>query len=180
MKLTKKDVHTAPHLRQMVKSLYEKSFPKEERIPWPLLWLNSCRQNIDITAWLDGDVFCGFTASVTVEDLHFVLFLAIVPQLHGKGYGSAILSALREEYCTVELNVETLTETASNYPQRQRRFAFYKKNGFVDTGYHVWEVGGKFRILSTSAVLDVHRYKKVFRKLTFGIWDVRVEKAEQE
>lgn len=178
MNLTKKDVHAAPHLRQMVKTLYEKSFPQEERIPWPLLWLNSCRQNIDLTAWLDGDVFCGFTASVTVEDLHFVLFLAISPQLQGKGYGSAILSALQEEYGTVELNVETLTETAPNYPQRQRRFAFYRKNGFVDTGYHVWEVGGKFRILSTDTEFNAVRYKKVFQKLTFGLWNVRVEKAE--
>jgi len=110
--------------------------------------------------------------------LHFVLFLAIAPDMQGKGYGSAILTALQEKYGAVELNVEPLLESAPNYPQRLRRFAFYKKNGFQDTGYHVWEVGGMFRILSTSKTLNVPRYKKVFKKLTWGLWDVRVEKAE--
>lgn len=42
----------------------------------------------------------------------------------------------------------------------------------------VWEVGGMFRILSTSEALDVSRYKKAFKKLTWGLWDVRVKKAE--
>ena len=75
------------------------------------------------------------------------------------------------------LNVELLDPKAENYPQRQRRFRFYGRNGFFDTGYHVWEVGGEFRVLSTGLPLDVPRYKQVFRKLTFGLWDVRLEKA---
>lgn len=178
MNLTKTDIHKDPSLQKQVKTLYHRSFPKEERIPWWLLLNNSRRKGIDLTAWMDGEVFCGMTASVDVEDLHFVLFLAIAPNMQGKGYGSAILTALQNEYDVVELNVEPLLESAPNYSQRQRRFAFYNKNGLQDTGYHVWEVGGMFRILSTSAVLDVPRYKKVFKKLTWGLWDVRVEKAE--
>jgi len=74
----------------------------------------------------------------------------------------------------VTLNVELLDETAPNYPQRLRRFAFYRKNGFFDTGYHVWEVGGKFRVLSTDAALDVAQYKKIFKKLSMGIWNVKL------
>jgi len=178
MHLTRIDVHTDPKLQRWVKALYYRSFPKEERIPWWLLLNNSRRKDIHLTAWMDGEIFCGMTASVDVEDLHFVLFLAIAPDMQGKGYGSAILTALQEKYGAVELNVEPLLESAPNYPQRLRRFAFYKKNGFQDTGYHVWEVGGMFRILSTSKTLNVPRYKKVFKKLTWGLWDVRVEKAE--
>ena len=47
----------------------------------------------------------------------------------------------------------------------------------MDTGYHVWEVGGMFRVLSTKEILDVPAYKQLFRKLTLGFWDVRLEKA---
>lgn len=180
MHLKKIDLNTDSALRRKAKLLYTAAFPKEERVPWWLLRLRGGRPGVDLTAWLDGDVFCGFTASVTVEGLHFVLFFAIEQGLRGKGYGSAILSAIKEEYGTVALNVEPLVETASNYGERQKRFAFYERNGFVDTGYHVWEVGGKFRVLSTAAELDIPRYQKVFLKLTWGLWKVRVEPADEE
>jgi GNAT superfamily N-acetyltransferase len=174
MELHAVDLNHALDLLQQAKALYHSAFPKEERLPWWLLRLNACRQGIDLTAFTDGDVFCGFTASVTVEDLHFLLFFAIDDGLRGKGYGSAILQKLQKEHKTVVLNVELLDPAADNFGQRKRRFAFYRRNGFYDTGYHVWEVGGKFRVLSTDPVLDVPQYKKIFRKLSLGFWDVKL------
>lgn len=163
-------------LYQQVKQLYMQSFPKEERIPWQLLYLYSRWKLIDLTLWLDEGVFCGFTASVNVEGLHFVLFFAVDQSLQGKGYGSAILTHIKQKYGTVALNVEPLIDTAPNYAQRLRRFDFYRKNGFVDTGYNVWEVGGKFRVLSTDEELNISQYRKVFLKLTGGLWKVRMKK----
>lgn len=174
MELCAVDLNRAPGLRKQARALYLTAFPKEERLPWWILRLNACRRGIDLTAFLDGDIFCGFTASVTVDDLHFLLFFAIDEGQRGKGYGSAVLQKLQKEHQTVMLNVELLDPAADNYEQRKRRFAFYQRNGFVDTGYHVWEVGGKFRVLSTDPVLDVHQYKKIFKKLTLGLWDVKL------
>ncbi|MBO5322916.1 MAG: GNAT family N-acetyltransferase [Oscillospiraceae bacterium] len=180
MKLTKIDiVHNKP-LQRQAKALYLQAFPKEERLPWWLLRLNARRRGIDITAYLDGEQFCGFTASVTVEGMHFLLFFAIKQSLRGKGYGSAILTQLRNEHQTVTLNIEPLIPTAPNLEERKNRFAFYRKNGFFDTGYHVWEVGGKFRVLSTNPSLDEKVYKRIFRKLSLGFWDVKIEKAGSE
>ena len=106
--------------------------------------------------------------------MHFLLFFAIPDDLRGRGYGSAILQMLQKQHKTVVLNVELLDPAAQNYEQRKRRFAFYRRNGFFDTCYHVWEVGGKFRVLSTDAALDVAQYKKIFKKLSLGIWDVKL------
>ena len=178
MHLTKADINRHPGLQKQVRQLYRRAFPRQERVPWWLLRLNARRKGIDLTAFMDGEVFCGFTSSVTVEGLHFLLFFAVEESRRGMGCGSAILQNIQEEYGAVALNIETLTEGAPNYPERQRRFAFYKKNGFFDTGYHVWEVGGKFRVLSTDARLDVPGYKRIFRKLSCGLWNVRLEKAE--
>ena len=75
------------------------------------------------------------------------------------------MASLRQTYPCIVLNVEPLEETAPNYQERVNRFAFYRKNGFVDTGYHVWDVGGMFRVLSTQRELDVAQYKKIFKKL---------------
>ena len=171
------DLNHAPELCKRVRALYRTAFPKEERLPWWLLRLNACRRGIDLTAFLDGDTFCGFTASVTVDKMHFLLFFAIPEELRGRGYGSAILSQLRQNYETVTLNVELLDENAPNYSQRLRRLAFYRKNGFYDTAYHVWEVGGKFRVLGTEPQLDAATYKKIFKKISLGMWNVKLERA---
>ena len=63
MHLKKADIRTDRSLCRQIKALYRLSFPKEERIPWWLLRLNSLRGGISLTAWLDGDQFCGFTSS---------------------------------------------------------------------------------------------------------------------
>lgn len=161
------------------KALYMEAFPRQERIPWWLLMLSSRRKDIDLTAWMEGDTLCGMTASVTEGKDHFLLFFAVAQSLRGQGYGSKILQQLRSAYDTVTLNVELLDPGADNYVQRQKRFAFYGRNGFVDTGCHVWEIGGKFRVLSTRQQLDVPAYRKFFKKLTFGLWRVRVERERE-
>lgn len=165
-------------LAKEARAIYLEAFPKEERLPWWLLRLNALRKGIDITGWTEEDQLRGITVSVTEGGLHFLLFFAIHPQCRNKGYGSAILEALKAQHETVVLNVEPLVPDAPNLSQRQRRFGFYRRCGFWDTGYHVWEVGGMFRVLSTREALDVPAYKKIFRKLTLGFWDVKVLPAE--
>ena len=178
MKLHSDDATKDPAIRRQVKELYFRAFPDEERLPWWILRFNSMRKDIDLTAWMDGDKFRGFTSSVTVEGLHFLLFFAVAEDCRNQGYGSAILQAIQKQHPAVALNIELLDSSAPNYPERLRRFAFYQKNGFRDACYHVWEVGGKFRVLSTELPLDVARYKQAFRKLTFGIWNVKLLEAE--
>ena len=170
------DLHSNPRLRRQARALYLEAFPKEERLPWWMLCLNARRRGIDLTAFVEEGRMVGFTASVTTEAMHFLLFFAIPAELRGQGWGSAILAQLQQQHDAVTLNVELLDPKAENFPQRQRRFRFYQRNGFYDTGYHVWEVGGKFRVLATQKALDVANYKKIFRKLSFGIWDVRLER----
>lgn len=174
------DLNTNPRLCRQVKQLYLEAFPKEERVPWWLLRLNARREGIGLTAWVEGSTLLGFTSSVTTDKLHFLLFFAVPEARRGTGCGSKILSALKEHYGTILLNMELLDPNAENYPQRQRRFRFYQRNGFFDTCYHVWEVGGKFRVLSTNPTLDVAAYKEVFRKLSLGLWNVKILKAENE
>ena len=172
------DLHSNPRLRRQAKALYLEAFPKEERLPWWVLYLNARRRGIDLTAFVENGRMVGFTASATTEAMHFLLFFAIPEELRGCGYGSAILAQLQREHKAVTLNVELLDPAAKNFPQRQRRFRFYQRNGFYDTGYHVWEIGGKFRVLATQPELDVASYRQIFRKLSLGFWNVKLQKDE--
>ncbi len=179
MYLRKVDVNTDKNLRKQVKALYLTSFPKYERMPWPILRCNALRKGIDLTAWMEGESLRGFTASATVEDLHILLFFAVEGTSRGQGWGSKIVSAVKEEHKNVVLNIECLEPEAPNYAERLKRFAFYQKNGFHDTHWHVWEVGGKFRVLSTDPKLDIKGYKALFRKLSFGFWDVKLKEEKR-
>lgn len=179
MGLIKVDVNTDKNLRRQVKRLYLASFPKYERMPWLVLRCNAWRRGIDLTAWAEGNALRGFTASATVEGLHILLFFAVEQSARGQGWGSKILSAVKQEHENVVLNIECLEPDAPNYPERLKRFAFYQKNGFYDTFWHVWEVGGKFRVLSTDPKLDVKGYKALFRKLSFGFWDVKLKEEKR-
>lgn len=173
--LRKIEIHHSRELTAKAKALYYAAFPREERIPWSILWWNTKRKDLYFTAYLDGTVFCGFTIAVQLDGLYYVLFFAVDETLRGKGYGSQILGQLRDEYGTLGLNIEPLDPTAENYAQRQKRFAFYQKNGFLDTEHYVWEVGGKFRVLSTDKKLPMSQVKKVFRKLTMGLLNVKTQ-----
>ena len=179
MILTKTDIRKNKNLKKQVKALYLEAFPEEERLPWWMLKVNAVRKDIDLDAWTDGDRFCGMTASVTAGGMHFLLFFAVAPECRSQGYGSAILSQLQSTYDKVTLNVELLDLDAPNFSQRKRRFAFYLRNGFYDTGWFVWEVGGKFRVLSTEPTLDIPSYKKIFRKLSFGFWNVKLKEEKR-
>ncbi len=159
-----------------VKVLYRAAFPKEERLPFWVLQFLTVQRSVVCTAYFEGDKFCGFAYTVTSGDLLFVLFFAVCESLRGQGVGSAILSQMKEKGKTVILNIEPPDENAENYEERLCRKRFYEKNGFFDTGYDIEEIGGTFRVFSTEKSLDVTAYKKVFRRMTFGFWDVKIEK----
>ena len=178
MQLRTVDATRDPAVLAQVKTLYFSAFPEEERIPWPLVVPNCRRNGVDLTAFLDGDTFCGFTHSVTVGDHHCLLFFAVAENLRSQGYGSAILAAVKAAHPVVVLNIEPFVDDAPNLEERKHRYGFYRRNGFFDTGYHVWEVGGMFRVLSNRETVDVAAYQKLFLKLTFGIWKVKLQKAD--
>ena len=167
--------------REKAKGVYLSAFPKEERLPWWLLRLFSCRRDMGITAYYDGHKFCGITVSAATEKVLFLLFFAVEDDCRGRGCGSEILQLLKKENPgrAIVLNVEPLDEAAENAAQRVSRMRFYNRNGFYDTGYDIDEVGGTFRVLSDRP-LDAQAYLQVFRRLSFGFWKPYLREAEQK
>ncbi|MBE6981042.1 MAG: GNAT family N-acetyltransferase [Ruminococcaceae bacterium] len=181
MKLTGISISKNRRLCKQVKALYRSAFPKEELLPWPLMRLLTLREGASIRGWMDGDTFCGFTYSATVNGFCFVMFFAVEPGLRGQGYGSAILEALKAEAPTVPviLNIEPILDTAPNLQERKNRLAFYQKNGFFDTGFMIREVGGVFTVMATCPKIDPEQYARLFRYISFGFWHVTVKPADQ-
>lgn len=176
--ITAQSIKNAPEPAR-IRELYRSAFPKEEQMPWGLMKFLSRFPDIDLTGYYRADAFCGMTFTVCHEQILFVLFLAVDAHSRGRGNGSAILTHLKASHPgkTILLNVELLEEDAPNLAQRIRRMAFYKKNGFYDTGYNIREVGGWFRVLATDPRPDMEAYRRVFGKMSLGLWRPPIKKV---
>ena len=125
------DHHSAAGRR--TRALYRAAFPPAERPPFFLLRRHARRDGVAFYTVHDGDTWVGFTYVIASDTLAYVFFLAMDPAARGRGYGSAVLAALRERYAgrCLFLAVERLDEEdAPNRAERLRRQAFYEKNGF--------------------------------------------------
>ena len=110
------------------------------------------RRSIDFLAYFDPaqeSSFCGITLTIHSEDLLFVIFLATDRSARSKGYGSRILSQLKEHYPehAIALEIEPMLRDAENFHQRERRLAFYQRNGFVETGLYTDYEGDQYEVL---------------------------------
>lgn len=169
-------------LRRAAHALYKEAFPRYERVPWWLVCALARSRMGACSLYLDGDTLCGMTLSAVTDGLLLLNFFAVPDALRGKGYGAAVLAQLHADHPdkTVALNIEPLDPAAPNAAQRERRLTFYCRNGFYDTGWTVYEVGGAFTVLADTPDLPVEPYKKVFRRLFFGLWEVKLIRREEK
>ncbi len=177
------DLTKNKELAKQAKAIYLEAFPRTERMPWWILKLMARRKALMLAGYTDMGKLCGMTYHIETQNAVMVLYLAIDGNQRGHGYGSALLSCLRENYRdkAILLHIEPVDDpTAANAEERRRRLAFYQKNGFCDTGYDVTEIGGCFRVLSEGRKTDiVKEYKQAFRSLSFGLWNVKIEKSKE-
>lgn len=119
---------------QKFNHLYRAAFPKEERIPVKDLIMRS--GDSELIACYDGETFCGFYATLTFGDLTHILFLAVDENLRDRGYGSQILGQIsrRHPKNRIILDIEAEDPLAPNNGQRIKRKAFYRKNGYTESG----------------------------------------------
>ena len=79
----------------------------------------------------------GLTMVLRLERFNWGWYFAVKEELRGKGYGQGILTALLDRYRNEKpfiIDIESpLQADAPNPEQRQRRHAFYVRNGMKDT-----------------------------------------------
>lgn len=145
--------------------MYNKSFPKAERFPIILLRIMSHLSGIHSVAFYDDSQLCGFSYFLTNEDTVFILFLAVNSEIRSKGYGSRILSWIKENHPNkvIFLDVEKLDENAENNVQRVKRVDFYKKNGIYQTNSFFTYDDVTYEILSTNTDFSREDYERNFK-----------------
>ena len=120
-----------------VRALYEESFPDEERIPWDDLLRLVKAMPLEFTVYREGEDLLGLTLVYPRPRLSWFWYFAVPPEKRGRGIGQRILSALLAHYAgrSAVLDMEDPGQSdAPNPEQRRRRAAFYRRNGFRETG----------------------------------------------
>lgn len=181
MKLNIKPVNKNLKEYNKIRDLMLTSFPKNERYPMWLLSLLSKRKCIDFSAFYDNENFCGLTYSISNDKMTFLLYLAVNNEVRSKGYGSEILSCLKNSVPenTIVFNVEKPNINADNNEQRIKRINFYLKNGFQTTNYELVEGNDIYSVLASDKNFSLEDYKNIMNKLSFGIYTGKVRQIEE-
>ena len=147
-----------------IKRIYFDAFPKNERMPFFMMVLMSKLWNTQFLSFYDGDIPCGFIYFAVNRKMIFIMFLAVDESLRTKGYGSAILKEIKNRYPDkkIMVSIEPSDDSAPDIEARKRRKAFYRKNGYGETGYMIKLSGVVQEIMITNGDFDKKEFLLFF------------------
>ena len=161
-----------------IKRIYFESFPKRERMPFPLMVAMSKLWNTKFFGFYDGDIPCGFIYLASNRKIVFVMFFAVDKCLRSKGYGSFILQQIKNKYPDKKIivSIEPCDDIAPDIELRKRRKTFYMKNGYKETGYMMKLNGVMQEIMVTNGEFIKREFCSFFLTYSFGsiypkIWE---------
>ena len=76
-------------------NLYNSAFPKNERRNFQEL-IDEKSKGMEFLAFYENDVFIGFITILNCKNISHIIYFAVCENLRGQGYGSKILSIIKE------------------------------------------------------------------------------------
>ena len=162
-------------------SLMKSAFPAKELVPITILRLLSLRKDVSFLSFYDNDLFVGIAYIVRYKWQCFIFYLAVNEEVQGKGYGSKIIAWIKEnnKNMSIILDVEAIDSNKDNYKERLKRVEFYHRNGIIDTGYRLYDLGIKYMVLSSKpSTFNPNTLVKCWRKYAFGLYTNKPFKEE--
>lgn len=149
------------------------SLPSYEHLPLSIMYLLSLRKDIHYLAFYDNEQLIGIMYTIETDELDYLLYLAVNPQTRSKGYGSKMMEWVknRSGEKPVALDIESLDKDSPNYEQRLKRYHFYEKNGFMDTGYAINYNNNNFIIMSNKNTFKKQALSNLFKTFTYHLYN---------
>ena len=150
-----------PEYYNKVFTIYEKSFPAEER--YITLDKMIKQENTELYCLVNEEEVLGFVYLIFCDNMIFILYLAVDTDNRSKGYGSYILKWCLNKYMdkNIYLNIEEVKKESRDYETRLKRLKFYLNNDFFITNYISKEETESFNILSNNREIDIEQYKEL-------------------
>lgn len=153
---------------EFVKNLYIEAFPPEERAPFGYIKRRHFNGKARMfVASRDGGKI-GFAYIIEHNDVVYLLFLAVNGAERGKGYGTEILSLIKDMFKGKRLLIarEPIDENADNNAQRVARHKFYLKNGFTDSDCKIHEAGVTYDVMTVGGDVSPDEYRALITRWT--------------
>lgn len=160
-------LETALTRRQIdnIRTLYLEAFPAIERKPFDIL-LKKAEEGVVEFLSLEGEdgAFKGLAITALYRDMVLLDYFAVTASERGGGVGSKALSLLKEYYADrrLILEIERTDIEADNIEQRQRRKAFYLKNGMKQMPFLVNIFGTDMEVLTYECEVNYEEYHKIY------------------
>lgn len=110
--------------------LYEKSFPVAERRKLDDHLRASGNEYFHPLSVWENNELLGIVFYWEWDNYRYVEYLAVAPELHGRGYGAQIIKQIRDSEHIIILEIDPLINDLS-----VRRLQFYERAGFTLTPY---------------------------------------------
>ena len=149
-----------------IKKLYRASFPRAERKPFSVIKQMQKEKRGDLWIYEENGKFLGFATTINGKSAVLVDYLAVNTDARGGGIGSKMLQDLRQHYGDDKLflEIETVTPLADNNDQRERRKAFYLKNGMKEVGVTANIFETDMELLSFGLTMTFEEYRNFYRE----------------
>ncbi len=159
---------------EAVRQLYETAFPDDEKIPWDELLGLVETMSLDFQAYYEGESLIALTIVYPRPSFSWFWYFAVKEELRGRGWGQRILRMVTSQYKdhSLILDMEDPAQVCENTSQRQRRHAFYLRNGFRDTGVGKYYGSVAMTILLTGeGTFTMQDYEEVIQELR-SFWTI--------
>ncbi|MBO4982583.1 MAG: GNAT family N-acetyltransferase [Clostridia bacterium] len=149
-------------------ALYKSSFPEEERRDEAEQERALKKDDYHFDLIMDGDTFIGVMLYWETDNLVFLEHFTTCPEIRGNGYGKKALDLLKAKNKLILLEIETPADEIT-----QRRYGFYKRNGFVmnsvlhiQAKYHVGDEDLELKVLTYPRALENDEYRDFYEYMT--------------
>ncbi len=148
-----------------IRRLYRTSFPKKERVSFGSMVRRARKPHVDFLSFYQDNDLAGMAYLFTWEDVLYLFYLAVSPQLQNQGIGGKILDLLKDRYPErrIVLSIEPLEENAANFSQRQRRLDFYRSHGFADIGLSSTHQGMRYTTLVYGGTFTQEEWNQLWK-----------------
>lgn len=166
-------LHPDSKNRKCFERINNEAFPAPERMSFDEIFDFASGTNTDVLGIYDDETPVGFVVFLKNTECGYLYYIAIDVGVRSKGYGSAVLQKMMDEYPKLQiiLDFEELDESAENNKQRIRRKNFYLRNGFHETGNYTLLWDNRFEVVCIGGELR----KTAFKDLLCIIHEHRAE-----
>ena len=138
-----------------LKQMYDSAFPGfDQMLPYDQMIHIGDFINADLVAYYDKDILVGMTIVFVLPRFNFGVYFTVKEGLRNKGYGKKILDILFNKYSKDRPFIigaqSPFQKDAPNLEIRKRRYSFFQRCGFRDTGVTFTDISGTYVMMSSS------------------------------